>query len=152
MTRTSYTIKDVKVAGGQTTLGFGDVLFTIGMGNVAKVDNAAKSVESAETLAGYGRTDYGRHQGRWLYNEDKSRGFRIAAVEGNAFKLEGVEGDLEGIFKDLDGDGRRLYWISDIGPGDTCRIPAATYVSRAGPGVYELQAMTEVQMTVPKGR
>ncbi len=81
-------------------------------------------------LIGYGRVDGGMHAGRWLYNEDKSKGFRIASISGNTFTLEDVEENLDEIFTDADGDGRRLYWISDIGPGDTYRIPTSTYYSR----------------------
>jgi len=128
--KTSYTIKDAKVTNGSTTLDFGDVLFTIGMGAVAEADQVANTITSDRPLTGYGRVDGGRHAGRWLYNEDKSRGFRIAAITDNKFELEAVDGDLAEIFADADGDGRRQYWISDIGPGDTYRIPSTTYYAR----------------------
>ncbi|MBI3923681.1 MAG: heparinase II/III family protein [Armatimonadetes bacterium] len=149
--QTSYTIKEAKVSGNRTTIGFGDVLFLVGMGHVGKVDSTAKTVESATALTGYGKIEGGRHAGRWLYNEDKSKGFRIATIEGNTFKLDGVTGDLASIFKDTDGDGRVCYWISDVGPGDTFRIPATTFVRRLRPGQYEVQAMTEVKLTAPRG-
>jgi hypothetical protein len=119
--RTSYTIETAEVTDGQTRLGFGDLLCSIGMGAVAATDNERATVTSDRNLAGYGRVDGGMHAGRWLYNEDRSKGFRIAAVAGRGFSLEGVKGDL---------DGRRLYWISEIGPGDTYRIPTATSYTR----------------------
>jgi len=128
--RTSYTIREVKVADGATTLDFGHVLLTIGMGAVTGTDQDAKTITSDRPLSGYGRIDGGRHAGRWLYNEDKSKGFRIGSIRGQAFTLEGVEGSLEDIFTDADDDGRRLYWISDVGPGDTYRIPTTTYYAR----------------------
>jgi len=128
--RTSYTIEDAKVTGDNTVLGFGDVLFVIGMGAVAETDQDAKTLTSDRKLTGYGRVDGGMHTGRWLYNEDKSQGFRIASITGKTFTLEQVDGNLDEVFTDADGDGRRLYWISDIGPGDTYRIPTSTYYSR----------------------
>ncbi len=128
--KTSYTIKNVEVAEGKTTLSFGDVLFIVGMGVVTSTDQAAGAIISDRKLAGYGRNDGGKHAGRWLYNEDKSRGFRIASINGTRIVLDDVNDDLETIFKDVDGDGRRLYWISDIGPGDTFRIPTTTYFAR----------------------
>jgi len=91
--------------------------------------SAAPDAQAREIL-GYGRTDGGMHEGRWLYNEDRSAGFRMAEIKGRSFTLEGVEGDLDDVFTDADGDGRRLYWVSDIGPGDTIRIPTATHYAR----------------------
>jgi len=127
---TSYTVKEAQATGDSTTLHFGDVLFIVGMGAVAGIDETAKTVTSDRRLTGYGRTDGGRHVGRWLYNEDQSQGFRIASISGSKVELEGVDGDLGAIFRDVDGDSRRLYWISDIGPGDTFRIPTTTYYAR----------------------
>ena len=128
--KTSYTIDSLEVTNEQTRLGFGDVLYVIGMGAVAATDREAGTVTSDRDPSGYGRIDGGRHEGRWLYNEDKSRGFRVASIDGRNFRLEEIDGDPEEIFSDADGDGRRLYWISDIGPGDTYRIPTATYHKR----------------------
>ena len=106
---------------------------------------------SDRELAGYGRVDGGRHAGRWIYNEDKSRGFRIASCNGTEFELEAPDEDLEAAFGDADGDGRRLYWISDIGPGDTFRIPATTYVERVSPQVYELRGTTHARLEMSPG-
>jgi hypothetical protein len=128
--QTSYMIEEATSAEGRARLSFGDVIFVIGMGAVAATDAEAGTVTSDRDLAGYGRVDGGRHAGRWLYNEDKSRGFRIASVAGTLLTLEGAGEDLDAVFTDVDGDGRRLYWISDIGPGDTCRIPTATHYER----------------------
>jgi len=146
--QTSYTIKHAVAKGGQTELQFGDVLYVVGMGKVTGVDQKAGTVTTDTTLTGYGRVDGGQHQGRWLYNEDKSQGFRIAAFSGSAFKLERVEGDLATLFGDKDGDGLARFWISDIGPGDTFRIPTTTYVERIAPGQFRVQMMTEVQLGV----
>jgi len=38
--------------------------------------------------------------------------------------------DLAAAFTDPDRDGRRLYWLSDLGPGDAFRLPAITHYSR----------------------
>ncbi len=140
------------VAGGRTTLQFGDVLFLVGMGKATEVDNEAHTVATDTQLTGYGRVDGGKHAGRWLYNENKSAGFRIEAFGGGKFELGGVEGDLDAIFADFDGDGRRQFWISDIGPGDDFRIPAVTYVKRTMPNVYEVGMMTEVNLTLPESQ
>ncbi len=129
---TSYTIRDAHVADARTIISFGDELYIMGMGAVTQTDNEADKITSDRDIAGYGRVEGNRHAGRWLYNEDKSRGFRIAEVGKSGFRLEGVDANLEDVFTDADGDGRRLYWISDIGPGDSYRIPTATYYSRAG--------------------
>ncbi len=127
---TNYMITDAKTAGGKTTLSFGNVLFIMAMGEVAEIDENAKVITSDRPLAGYGHVDGGRHAGRWLYNDDKSQGFRIASIGGKKLTLEGVEGDLSAIFNDRNGDGRAQYWVSDIGPGDTFRLPVTTYYSR----------------------
>lgn len=125
---TSYTIMEAKGEGGTTTLSFGDVLFLVGMGEVAGSGPARGTLISRNPLTGRARTDGGRHAGRWLYNEDKTRCFRISAVTENEIQLEGMEGDLDAVFGDADGDGRRRYWISDIGPGDRYRIPQAIWL------------------------
>jgi hypothetical protein len=146
--QTSYTIKQATLKDGQTELSLGDVLCLVGMGKVTAVDQKAATVTTDTTLTGYGRVDGGQHQGRWLYNEDKSQGFPIASFGGGVFKLENVTGDLETIFGDKDGDGLRRFWISDIGPGDTFRLPATTYVERQGNGQYRVQMMTETELGV----
>jgi len=128
--QSSYTIKEARATDEGTALSFGDVLFIVGMGEVAKTDQAAGVVTSDRSLSGYGRTDGGRHAGRWLFNDDKSAGFRIEAVRGATLRLGNVDADLEATFGDKDGDGRRRYWICDIGPGDAFRLPSTTYYSR----------------------
>ncbi|MEN6404178.1 MAG: hypothetical protein ABFD94_19710, partial [Armatimonadia bacterium] len=146
--QTSYTIKSVKAEGGRTTLGFGDTLFVVGMGKVTGLDQKAGTLSTDTQLNGYGRVDGGQHAGRWLYNEDKTKGFRIASFSGTVFKLEKVDGELATIFSDADGDGLKRFWISDIGPGDNFRIPTITHVERAGNGTYRVRMMTDVQLTV----
>ncbi|MDH7569164.1 MAG: hypothetical protein QHJ73_06215, partial [Armatimonadota bacterium] len=126
----SYMIRSVRTEGDRTFISFGDTLFVVGMGHVEALDSAAGTVRSHEALAGYGRVDGGRHAGRWLYNEERSRGFRIKGVEKDTFLLESGGAALESVFTDADGDGRRRYWISDVGPGDRARIPSAVWVSR----------------------
>ena len=128
--REAYTVTAAAAVEGGTRLGFGDVLFIIGMGAVAETDAAAGSVTSDRDLVGYGRIDGGRHTGRWLYAEDRSEGRRIDAIAGRAFTLQDPPGDLDALFTDTDGDGRRLYWIVDVGPGDTCIIPSVTWWER----------------------
>ena len=127
---TNYTIREARVSQGRTLVDLGDVLCLVGMGEVAATDRAAGSVTSDRNLAGYGRTDGGRHAGRWLYNESRTEGFRIASVSGKTIQVEGLDGDPDAVFSDADGDGRRQYWISDIGPGDTFRIPTTTSYAR----------------------
>ncbi|MBT3374694.1 MAG: hypothetical protein HN742_39440 [Lentisphaerae bacterium] len=129
--QTNYTIVTAKAAaGGGTTLSFGDVLYVVGMGAVAGVDAEDGVVRADRALTGVGKIDGGRHQGRWLYNENMSEGFRIQGVEGRAFTLAAPGDELDKVFPDVDGDGRRVYWISDIGPGDTFRIPTTTAYAR----------------------
>ncbi len=125
--KTSYTIEETEVRGAQTTLGFGDVLLIVGMGAVVATDDEAGAVTSDRAP---GRISGGTHAGRWLYNEDKSQGFRIERLAGKQYVLQGVEGSLEEVFTDADGDGRRLFWISNVGPGDAYRIPTSTYYAR----------------------
>lgn len=148
--QTSYTIKSATVANGKTTLGFGDTLCVVGMGKVTAVDEKAGTVTTDTRLTGYGRVDGGQHAGRWLYNENKSAGFRIQSFTGTALKLAGAPGNLDAVFSDADGDGLRRFWISDIGPGDTWRLPAVTYVQRTRLGLYQVRMMTEVELRVPE--
>jgi hypothetical protein len=131
---TSLTISDAEAAADSTTLRFGDTLFIVGMGAVAETDDEAHTVVSDRALSGYGRVDGGRHQGRWLYNETRTKGYRIKAIQGKRLQLEAVEGRLSEIFSDADGDGRSLYWISDVGPGDTYRLPTSASYARGTDG------------------
>jgi endogenous inhibitor of DNA gyrase (YacG/DUF329 family) len=148
--QTSYTVQSVSVEGGRSRIELGDVLFVVGMGTVARVDEAAGLVQSAESLTTYGRIEHNRHQGRWLYNDDKSQGFRIKEASSTTFTLEGAPADLSQVFNDRDGDGRALYWISDIGPGDLCRLPTITYLQRRGTGLYNLQTNAVAEFTLPR--
>lgn len=149
---TSYTIRSATVQGGNTVFGFGDVLMLVGMAKATGFDSKAGTVSTDTQLDGYGRVDGGQHQGRWLYNEDKSLAFRITRYGGGKFTLEGVKGDLEAIYRDVDGDGRKQLWISDAGPGDTFRVPAITHVSRVRPNLYRVEMMTETTLSVPTAK
>jgi len=132
--RTGFVIQSATGESGAAVLGFGDVLPIVGMFEAAETDQAAGVVVSDRPLSGYGRTDAGRHEGRWLYNDDKSRCFRIQSVRGQNVVLEGVDGDLAAVYADVNGDGRRQCWISDIGPGDEVRLPNVTFLSRTPTG------------------
>ncbi len=147
---TSYTIREIAVADGRTTIGFGDVLMLVGMGNATEVDPDAGTVTTDTQMTGYGRVDGGIHTGRWLYNEDRSEGFRIAAFTGSIFTLEDIEGDLDAIFTDADGDGRIQFWISDIGPGNWCRMVNVVHVRRGGNNTYEVTTNGQAAIAVPK--
>jgi hypothetical protein len=147
--QTSYTIKQATVTGGKTTLCFGDTLFLVGMGKVTAADAKAGTITTDTRLTGYGTVDGGQHAGRWLYNEDKTRGFRIQSLSGQTFKLENAPADLDAVFSDADNDGLKRFWISDIGPGDTYRLPSVTYVKRTRPGLYQVRMMTEIELQVP---
>ncbi|MBD3293010.1 MAG: hypothetical protein GF393_08810, partial [Armatimonadia bacterium] len=103
--QTSYTIVDVEVADGRTTVGFGDTLMLVQMGPVEATDDAASTV----TLGKLGRVDGKQHQGRMLLNEDRSVALRITDIAGNAFTVEGAQQPLDEIFTDADGDGRRQF-------------------------------------------
>ena len=111
-----------------TRLSFGDVLFVFGMGEVAAVEGA--TVTSDRNLKRHPVVDGGHHEGRWLFTEDRERGWRIETLTNREFTLQDAPEDLDGAFTDADGDGRRVYWISDVGPGDLCRIPSVTWYER----------------------
>jgi hypothetical protein len=149
---TSYMVQKAEVTGGQTILLLGDVLCIVGMGAVQEFDQAKGALVSDRAFDTYGRTEHDRQAGRWIYNEDKSRCFRLAGIEqARRLVLEGATGDLAQAFTDADGDGRRLYWISDIGPGDGWRLPSVTWLKRRAGGVYDVEAQVEVKLTVPQG-
>jgi len=147
---TSYMVVGAEVRDGQTIISLGDVLCLVGMGAVQ--DFAPEGVLVADRrFDTYGRTEHDRHAGRWVYNEDQTQCFRLAAIEqAQRLKLEGVTGDLSQVFTDADGDGRRVYWLSDLGPGDTWRLPSVTWLRRQAPGVYDVQASVEVKLTLPR--
>ncbi len=128
--REAYTVTEAQAVADGTRLGFGDVLFIIGMGAVTDTDAQAGTVTADRNARGYGRIDGGHHEGRRLYPEDRSAGWCIAAVDGALYTLDGAPEDLDTHFTDADGDGRRLFWIVDVGPGDTCRIPSVTWWER----------------------
>lgn len=122
----SYTVTEAIAVEGGTRLGFGAVLCTIGMGAVEATDAAAGTVTPDRDLTSFGR----RHAGRWLYTEDRAQGWRIAAADRRLFTLEGAANDLDARFTDADGDGRRLYWIADAGPGDMLVMPRVVHWER----------------------
>jgi hypothetical protein len=124
----SYTVVDATAAGETTTLRFGDTLLIIGMGAAAGIDGA--TVTSDRELIANQRIDGGKHAGRWLYNESRTRGFRITNISSRAFTLDSDGADLDAVFADDDGDGRRLYWISEVGPGDAYFMPRTTHFQR----------------------
>jgi len=149
--QTSYTVRAVRREGDRTILEFGDTLFTVGLARLTEIDQNAGTVATDTQLTGYGRVDGGRHQGRWLYNEDKTKGLHIESFEGGKFRLTTDGQDLASIFTDANGDGRALLWLSDIGPGDTFRLPSVTSLQRKQPGLYDIQMTTEVCVEVPRG-
>ena len=122
----SYTVTEAAATDGGTRLSFGPVLCTIGMGAVDVTDGAAGTVTPDRDLTSYGR----RHAGRWVYTEDRAHAWRIAVSERRLFTLEGAPADLDARFTDADGDGRRLYWIADAGPGDTLVMPQVVHWQR----------------------
>ncbi|MFO7946824.1 MAG: hypothetical protein R6V19_08410, partial [Armatimonadota bacterium] len=126
----SYMMREVSVEGDRTRISFGDTLFTVGMGAVTDVDTGAGRIIADRELTGYGKIEHGRHKGRWLYNEDGSKGYLIEAVSQNSFTLRVTGETLQKDFTDADGDGRNLYWICDFGPGDEYYIPGVTYYTR----------------------
>ncbi|MHB8995864.1 MAG: heparinase II/III domain-containing protein [Armatimonadota bacterium] len=147
--QTSFTITSAKVADGKTVIGFGDILSIAGMAFAAGSNRAEGTVDTTTPIAGYGKTFSGRHQGRWLYNDDKSQGLRIKSCGGTRFVLDSEGKDLGAIYKDIDNDGRNYLWISDVGPGDSFRLPSTTYVQRVRPNLYRVQTLTQAQVSVP---
>ncbi|NPV46453.1 MAG: hypothetical protein HPY69_05825 [Armatimonadetes bacterium] len=149
---TSYMVVQAEVRDGHTIIGLGDVLCIVGMGAVQEFDPTGDVLLADRRFDTYGRTEHDRHAGRWVFNENKTRCFRLAAIEqAQRLRLEGAAGDLAEVFADADGDGRRVYWISDIGPGDTWRLPSVTWLQRQASGTYAVQAAVQVKLTLPKG-
>jgi len=149
---TSYTVQRAENVGGRAVLHLGDVLCIVGMGAVDTFSESGEGFTADRDFATYGRTEHYRHAGRWVYNEDKSQAFQLTAIQGRKLLLEGASGDLAAIYTDADGDGRRVYWISDIGPGDTWRLPSVTWIERRAPGVYAVQATGTARLTLPTER
>ncbi|MFO7947536.1 MAG: hypothetical protein R6V19_12065, partial [Armatimonadota bacterium] len=145
MQQTSYTIKSIEAADGKTTLGFGDVLCLVQMGPVEEINGDEHSVK----LGKLGRVDGRNHEGRWLYNEDRSVGLRIAECRGDVFLLESYDHDLNEVFQDFDGDGRVTYWVSDIGPGDDCTLPSTASIEREGSNVIRVRTSGNAEVSVP---
>ncbi len=150
LARCSYTIKSARVADGKTIVGFGDLLPIVRMDAVKALDEAAGTVEAVGPLSGYGKIQNDQQQGRWLYNEDKSQALLIESVSGTRLKLRTGGKKLADLYKDADGDGRNQLWIVDMGPGDSFRLPCATFVTRLRPGVYQVDTMTKAEVTVPE--
>ncbi|MCK5805316.1 MAG: heparinase II/III family protein [Lentisphaeria bacterium] len=136
---TAYMVEHAESAEDEdgTVLHFGHTLMRLGMGEVAAIDGKTRTITSDRTLSGYGRTDGGRHQGRWLCGDDLATLFPIAAVGKNTFVLENADTPLETAFRDQDGDGRALYWICDIGPGDWVKLPSRQEYTRPATSTNE---------------
>jgi len=49
---------------------------------------------------------------------------------------------------DADGDGRRLIYLYDFGPGDTVRIPTQILVTRGADGRLHLRSDARVELQV----
>jgi len=146
----SYTIKSARAEQGRTIIGFGDILPIVRMDAVKTLDEAAGTVEAVGPLSGYGKIQNDQQQGRWLYNEDKSQGLLIESVSGTKLRLRTEGKRLADLYKDANGDGRNQLWIADMGPGDSFRIPCATFVTRVRPGVYQVDTMTQAEVSVPE--
>lgn len=145
----SYTIQSLRVAEGNTIIGLGDMLPIVRMDYVKNIDEAAGVVEAVGPLEGYGKIQNARQQGRWLYNEDKTRGFLIESIEGTKIKLRHAAGKrLKEIYQDANGNGQNQIWIADMGPNDRFLIPTTTFAKRLRPGVYQLETMTQAQLSV----
>jgi len=146
----SYTIQSLRVAEGKTIIGLGDMLPIVRMDYVKNIDEAAGVVEAVGPLEGYGKIQNARQQGRWLYNEDKTRGFLIESIEGTKIKLRHAAGKrLKEIYQDANGNGQNQIWIADMGPNDRFLIPTTTFAKRLRPGVYQLETMTQASLVVP---
>jgi hypothetical protein len=128
-----FTVESAAAVNDAVAIGFGTVLMRVGMGDVTSVDPETGEVVASRELTGYGRIDGGRHEGRWLFADDLKTGFRIREVRKLSFVLEGEPADIAAAFRDADGDGRNLYWISSIGPGDWVHAPATVTVGRDTP-------------------
>lgn len=150
LVRCSYTIKTVRVEGGKTIIGFGDILPIVRMDAVKALHEDTGSVEYVGPLEAYGKIQNERQHGRWLFNDDKSQGLLIEGIGSSRCKLRTEGKKLADIYKDANGDGRNQLWICDIGPGANFRIPCATFVTRVRPGLYQVETMTKAEVSVPE--
>ncbi len=122
--QTSYKVVGATIEDGRTILSFGDVLCLVQMGLIDEYGEDSLKLSKLE------RVDGRQHTGRWLYNEDRSRGFRISNIKGAYFTIEANSADLKSIFTDSDRNGETRFWISDIGCGDSCRLPSIVTYKR----------------------
>ena len=146
---TSYPIKGVRRSGNNSIIELGEIIPIVGQGRITGVDTPSRVVSTDTRLDRHNTVFAARHRGRRLLNEDRSAGFLISSFDRGRFNLKGVTGNLEDVFSDDNGDGRKEFWIADISPGDTFNIPSVTYLGRLEEGKYRLQIMTDVTMQLP---
>ncbi len=139
--RTSYTIRSASTVGGHTRLGFGDVTCIIGIVEIDSPGGGTAGKDAAPTtrpnefttstrLSGYGIKFAGVSiVGLSAVSEDMKVIAPIVARSGGTFTLG--DGATVASFKDADGDGRRMVYLSDLSVGEEVVLPTITDVSPA---------------------
>jgi hypothetical protein len=147
---TSYTVTKVETKGKRSILHFGDISPIEGLCEIKSVDEAAKSIQPGSRLSGYGiKWDGKRFPGYTLLNEDMTAAWRITEYSDRGFTVQ-ADGDIAPKLTDSNGDGRKFFYIADIGPGDEVMIPAIVSVKRKSKGVFEVKSTIPYELIVPE--
>ena len=132
----------------------GEIVLTLkedpeaGLALVSKVDEKAGTIEAKTVLPMGGLR---RYDGATLADERGRPAYRVVETDGSGAKIKvsRIRGAGSAKLADLDGDGRALGRLYDVGPGDEVEIAAVVHVERAGRNSYRVKANGPFELVLP---
>ncbi len=77
----------------------------------------------------------------------------VVNMPGDLYQLTIADRKISaGDLPDTDGDGRRMVFLHDLGPGSTLTAPTSVALRRVRPGLFELRADVACSVTLPGGK
>lgn len=147
----SYTITSVETRAERTVLHFGDVSLIEGIGVLKSVDEAKKTVESSNRLAGYGIKWDGKFiPGRALVNEALTDSWLINDYDNSLWHVNASE-DISSKVKLNGSKPSKFFYIGEVCVGDDVMLPVIACVRREG-DKYRLRGTVPFELTDANGR
>ncbi|MDH7571422.1 MAG: hypothetical protein QHJ73_17745, partial [Armatimonadota bacterium] len=128
--RAAYHLAQTRAGGREVRLDLNGILFRSKLLGTSD-DGRQLVTEISPPLEASGGFPAGYYNGAVVTGEDLVPRGRVARVEGNRIHLDGTMST--GDFPDLDGDGRRMVCLYDVGPGDEVVAYRSVFLRAAGP-------------------